>query len=388
MEMTVNGYVRPDKRVGFRNHILILPCSLCASETARFAAEGVPGALYLPNQGGCSLSKRDLNITLEALSGIAMNPNVYGTVLIGNGCEVVQASLLAEVIKRKTNKPLETLIIREEGGTVKTIQRAVELAGRMVAEANCLKPEKVSLSSLILGTECGGSDPTSGLVSNPVLGVCSDMLIDMGGTTIMSETPEMIGAEAILAKRCQNESVKSELLNMIKNFEDEFKNVGENPRNGNPTPGNIKGGITTLEEKSLGCIHKGGTKKIEEVLHYGQEGSKKGLLIMDTPGQDIASIAGMAAAGAQIVVFTTGHGTPTGFGIVPVIKITANEETARLMREHIDFDCSGIMRGEDTIEASGEQLLEIVAKVANGEKTQAEVLGFQDMSIARYCNFA
>lgn len=377
-----------DGRFGIRNHVLILPASLCASETARFISENVEGTVYLPNQGGCSLSKRDFKVTVETLSGIAANPNVYGTIVVGNGCEVVQASILAENIRKKTCKPLEILVIREEGGTIKTVNKGIALAEQMRKDADTAVLEEADISELILGTECGGSDPTSGLVSNPVVGVCSDHLVDAGGTVILSETPELLGTEEILAARCVSEKVKEDLLTMIADYEKDFILVGENPRNGNPTPGNIAGGITTLEEKSLGCIHKAGNRPIQGVIGYGEMITGKGLIVSDTPGQDIASICGMAASGAQIVVFTTGHGTPTGSGIVPVIKLTGNAETMEKMGDNIDFDCSGVLSGESTIEEEGKRLFEYMQKVAQGEETKAEKLGFNDVSIARYCNFA
>lgn len=386
--MKIKGYRRPDGKFGIRNHVLILPCSLCASETARFAAENVEGAVYVANQGGCSLSRRDLQVTLETLSGLAANPNVYGTILVGNGCEVVQASLLADKIREKTCKPLEILVIREEGGSLNTVNHITELARVMRKDADMVPVTEAEISELILGTECGGSDPTSGLAANPVVGCCSDMLAEQGGTVILSETPEMIGAEKILAARCRNEQVKTKLLDTIKNFEEDFLRVGENPRSGNPTPGNIAGGITTLEEKSLGCIHKAGSGLIQEVVGYGESISRKGLVVMDTPGQDVASIVGMAAAGAQIVVFTTGHGTPTGSGIVPVIKLTANEETAVKMRDNIDFDCSPVLTSGKELAEAGRELFHMVQETARGKKTKAEELGFQDVSMARYCNFA
>lgn len=384
----MRGYIRPDGKVGIRNHVLILPCSLCASETARFAAQNVRGTVYVANQGGCSLSRRDLRVTLETLSGLAANPNIYGTILVGNGCEVVQTSLLADKIRHKTCKPLEVLVIREEGGSVRTAARIVELAEKMCAKADQVPAVETAIDQLILGTECGGSDPTSGLAANPVVGVCSDLLVRKGGSVILSETPELIGTEEILGKRCKNVQVKEQLLSMIKAYERDFMLVGENPRSGNPTPGNIAGGITTLEEKSLGCIHKAGSCVIQEVVEYGAPINERGLVVMDTPGQDIASIIGMAAAGAQMVVFTTGHGTPTGSGIVPVIKLTANKETAVLMKDNIDFDCSRVLTEGRPLEDAGRELFELIERVACGQKTKAEELGFQDVSLARYCNFA
>jgi len=386
--MKLSGYFRPDGKMGIRNHVLILPSSLCASETARYVSMNVPGSLYLPNQGGCSLGRRDYQVTLDTLTGIALNPNVFATVIIGNGCEVMQADCLADHIRNKTTKPLEAFIIRDEGGSIKTIEKAVNTAKSLVREAGKIQREEISISDIILGTECGGSDPTSGLASNLVIGRCSDRLIELGGTSILSETPEMLGAEHILARRCHDEVTRSKLLNMIKDCERDFKIVGEDPRNGNPTPGNIAGGITTLEEKSLGCIHKGGNGMIQEVLEYAKWPSKKGLIIMDTPGQDIASIAGMAAAGTQVVLFSTGHGTPTGFGILPVIKITGNRSTAISMADHIDFDCSDIIMNGSNLNATSDQLFHLIEEVINGKETKAEILGFNDMSMARYCNFA
>jgi len=386
--MELKGYRRTDGRVGIRNHVLILPASICANETARFTATNIEGSLYLPNQGGCSLSKRDYKITMDTLSGIAANPNVFGVIIIGIGCEVIQAQSLAKEIRKKTNKPMEVFIIRKEGGMNKTMEKAIKAAKSMVLLGNSMKREIISISDIILGTECGGSDPTSGLVANPVVGIVSDILVQHGGTSILSETPEMIGAEHILAGRCKSRELSEQLLHMVKSYENDFLRAGENPRNGNPTPGNIEGGITTLEEKSLGCILKGGESMIDEVLEYSQEPRHKGLVVMDTPGQDVASIAGMAAAGAQIIIFTTGHGTPTGFGIVPVVKVTANSETGHLMKEHIDFDCSNVIQGSRTMDEAANGLYLLMVKMINGQTSKAENLGFNDMSISRYCNFA
>lgn len=386
--MRIRGYRRPDGKFGIRNHVLILPCSVCAAETARLAAEGQKGVIYLPNQGGCSLSRKDLEVTLETLSGIAANPNIYGTVLLGNGCEVVQARLLAERIREKTNKPLFSFVIRQEGGSLKTAERVRAEAARLRREADQVPVETAGCEELVVGTECGGSDPTSGLAANPVVGSCADLLIAQGATVILSETPEMIGAEKILAARCASEEIKTRLLTMIREYEEDFIRVSENPRSGNPTPGNLEGGITTLEEKSLGCIHKAGSTPVNGVAGYGEALPARGLVVMDTPGQDIASMMGMAAAGAQLILFTTGHGTPTGSAVAPVIKITANPETARLMAEHTDFDCSSVLTGGEEIGRAGRRLLEQIEKTACGELTRAEKLGFGEVSLARYCNFA
>lgn len=385
--MKFKGYRRPDGKIGIRNHVLVLPCSLCASETARFIASQVPGAVYIPNQGGCAVSAADLEMTFKVLSGFAANPNVYGTVVVGNSCEGVQAHLLVERIKELTNKPLESIVIRDVGGTIKAVELGVKYAMQMSMDASLCEREEADISELILATECGGSDPTSGLAANPTLGYVSDKLVSMGATSILSETTELMGTEDILAARCADERVAKELLAMIKNNEDHFALAGENIRDGNPSPGNKEGGLTTIEEKSLGCINKAGYSTISEVYGYGEQVDKKGLVVMDTPGQDIASIAAMVAGGAQIVVFTTGRGTPTGNGIVPVIKITGNSETYGLMSDNLDFDASAIVAGKASIADTGEKLFQLLMEVANGKMSKAEALGFNDMSMARKCNF-
>lgn len=385
--MKFKGYRRTDGKIGIRNHVLVLPCSLCASETARFIASQVPGAVYIPNQGGCAVSAADLEMTFKVLSGFAANPNVYGTVVVGNSCEGVQAHLLVERIKALTNKPLESIVIRDVGGTIKAVELGVKYAMQMSMDASLCEREEADISELILATECGGSDPTSGLAANPTLGYVSDKLVSMGATSILSETTELMGTEDILAARCADERVAKDLLAMIKNNEDHFALAGENIRDGNPSPGNKEGGLTTIEEKSLGCINKAGYSTISEVYGYGEQIDKKGLVVMDTPGQDIASIAAMVAGGAQIVVFTTGRGTPTGNGIVPVIKITGNSETYGLMSDNLDFDASAIVAGKASIADTGEKLFQLLMEVANGKMSKAEALGFNDMSMARKCNF-
>jgi altronate dehydratase large subunit len=324
---------------------------------------------------------------MDILSGLAANPNVYGTVLVGLGCENAQPKDMYDMIKSKTNKPLEMVIIQEEGGTPATIKKGIEYARRLVMEASMIKRQEFPLSNLVVATNCGGSDPTSGLASNPVLGNASDRLVDLGSTSILCETTEFMGAEHILAKRAATPVIKNRIYEIIKKYENHLKNVGENLRNGNPSPGNKVGGITTLEEKSLGCIYKGGHRPIVEVTDYGVGPSKKGLIIMDTPGYDIASVTGLVAGGAQMVVFTTGRGTPTGNALVPVLKMTANKITFAKMKENIDFDVSPVIAGTKSIEEMGGELLKEIIDVANGKVVKAEAFGFNDIAISRLCNY-
>lgn len=386
--MTFYGYRRPDGRVGVRNRVLILPASVCASDTARIIAQQVEGAVSFNNQQGCSQVGPDQQFTMDVMAGYAANPNIYGTVVVSLGCENCQMDLVTAAIRERTNKPMEQVIIQEAGGTLKAVESAVRYAKQMVAEAALLQKEEFPLSELIVGTECGGSDPTSGLAANPAIGAMSDLVVKAGGTSILSETSEFIGAEHILARRAANKEVHDRIYEITTRFENHFHAVGEDVRAGNPSPGNKAGGITTLEEKSLGCIHKGGHSTINAVYDYAKQvKSKQGLVIMDTPGNDPASVAAMVAGGAQVVVFSSGRGSPVGHPIVPVVKITGNKLTFAAMEDNIDFSAAPLIYGEKTVEELGEDLLKMVIETACGKQTKAEALGFVETAIARICNY-
>ena len=385
--MTFLGYRRSDGKIGIRNRVLILPASVCASDTARIIASQVSGAISFTNQNGCAQIGKDLEYTMDIIAGFAANPNVYGTVVVSLGCETCQANIVGDAIKKLTNKPLRTVIIQQEGGTLKAVEKGVRYAKQLVEEASLAQRTEVSLRELILGTECGGSDPTSGIAANPLVGSLSDRLVELGATSILSETPEFIGAEHILAKRAKTPEIGQRILDIVYRYEDSLKTVGEEVRKANPTPGNKAGGITTLEEKSLGCIHKGGHTQVNAVYDYAKQVTEKGLVIMDTPGQDPSSVAAMVAGGAQIVVFTTGRGSPMGNPIVPVIKITGNRGTFASMGDNIDFDASDLIYGPKSMEALTDDLLKLVVDTANGRITKAESLGINEISVMRVHNF-
>lgn len=385
--MNFYGYKRSDGRVGVRNYVLVLPASVCASDTTRIIANNVKGAVTFNNQLGCSQVASDQQFTMDVMAGYAANPNVYATVVVSLGCENCQMDLVVDAIKERTNKPMAQFIIQENGGTIETIRRATEAAKKFVQEASLLQKEEFPMSELIIGTECGGSDPTSGLASNVLIGELSDRMVDMGGTSILSETTEIIGGEHIIARRAKTPEVKDRIFEIVHRYEKALQLVGEEVRVGNPSPGNKAGGLTTLEEKSLGCIHKAGHREVTAVYDYGKQIDEKGLVIMDTPGNDPSSVAGMAAGGCQIVVFSTGRGTPTGNPLVPVIKITANKITYKNMSENIDIDASPLIYGTKTLTQMGEELVKEVQEVANGKYTKAEALGYTEMAIARVCNF-
>ncbi len=385
--MTFYGYKRPDGRVGVRNKVLILPASVCASDTARIIAQQVEGAVTFNNQLGCSQVASDQQYTMDVMAGYAANPNVYGTVVVSLGCENCQMDLVVKAIQERTNKPIEQVIIQEVGGTLKAVDIAVRYAKEMAADASLLQKEEFPMSELIIGTECGGSDPTSGLAANVLIGEMSDRIVAEGGTSILSETTEFIGAEHILARRAATPEVHDRIFEIVHRYEKALQLVGEEVREGNPSPGNKAGGITTLEEKSLGCIHKGGHTPVNAVYDYAKQvEAHQGLVIMDTPGNDPSSVAAMVAGGAQVIVFSSGRGTPTGNPLAPVIKITGNRITFAKMEDNIDVDASPIIYGGD-LKKLGDDFMKLVSEVASGRQTKAEALGFTEMAIARVCNF-
>ena len=342
----------------------------------------VSDTVAIPHQHGCSQIGSDKDRTFDTLAGTGKNPNVGAVLIISLGCEVINPQELAAEI-RKTGKRVETIDIQEVGGSVKAIQLGTELVRRMRAELDQMQVSQRPVSELAIGVKCGGSDATSGMASNPALGAASDQLIQHGGTVVISETTEIIGAEHILTARCSTPDVAKKLLYYVDRFEREVERMGADMRGGNPSPGNIAGGLTTIEEKSLGCISKCGTAPIEGAFEYAEAIPGKGLYFMDSPGNDIECVSGMAASGVQLVCFTTGRGTPTGSAIVPVIKITGNSVMFERMHDNMDVDVSAMLKGTASVEQAGEVIWQEIVEVANGRLTKAEILGHQEFSINR-----
>ncbi|MBC7115112.1 MAG: UxaA family hydrolase, partial [Archaeoglobi archaeon] len=306
----------------------------------------------------------------------------HSVLIVSLGCEGIDAEKLADEIS-KSGKEVELVRIQEEGGTLKAIEKGVRIARRMAEEAGKEQRRSFDVSELTLGIKCGASDTTSGIASNPATGYAADRIVERGGRVIIGETTEIIGAEHILAKRARDERVAEKLLEMVRRMEEEAEKMGVDLRGSQPTPGNIKGGLTTIEEKSLGAILKGGTSELREVVEYGERPEERGLIVMNSPGREVEVVSGFMAAGAQIIAFSTGLGAPFGLPIVPVMKITGNPRTAIERADDIDVDVSSIIRGEESIQEAGKRIYDAIIEVASGRPVKAEVLGYRFVDIWR-----
>lgn len=383
VEKEFYGFKRENGNVGARNRVLVVPTVICSNQVAFKISKGIDKAAHYPFSGGCAQLGEDKERSYKTIINSALNPNIGAVLLVGNGCEDFDPGSLSNTIRNRTEKPVKKIIIQEEGGTKKTISRGTKIAKRLADKISNQERDKVGISNLTVATECGGSDTTSGLAANPTTGVCGDIIVEEGGTFIFSETTELIGAEEVIAERAENEKVKNKILKTIKNREDKIRKTGLNIRGTQPTPGNIEGGLSTLAEKSLGMVKKAGSSVLKDVLEYAEIPKKKGLNFMDTTAFDVESMTGMVAAGAQIVLFTTGRGTPVGNPIAPTIKITGNRETAEKMECNMDFDAQKIITKNISIEKMGKKLFKKLIEVANGKKTKAEKLGLAENKVSR-----
>ena len=375
------GYERPDGLVGIRNIILVMSAADCSEPVARMIAEGVEGAKTLTQHYGCIPGEMVAN----TLIGVGENPNVAAVLLVGMGCEGMPASALGKVMK-KTGKPIEWISIQELGGTENTISKGKQILRGFSEKVSGVKRREFDVSELIVGVKCGGSDTSSGLAGNPAVGVFVDMLVDAGGSAIMMEPIEAVGAEEPLAARAINEAVREKIYKMIGNEEKRWSVPGAQMEF--MCRGNVEGGLTTIEEKSLGAIHKSGSRPIVDVLEntdYRLEKVPKGggVYLQDGTHMEPMAMSFMAAAGAHMVLFVTGCGGTFGHAIVPFIKVTGNPDTYQRMSHDIDINAGTILTGEESMESVGKRIFNEVIEVASGGLTLGEKLGYDNFSVFR-----
>ncbi len=378
--MKISGYLRPDGSIGFRNHIAILTSVGCANDLALKLGRMYPNILLLTHRQGCSQLGADNDQTFRTLAGLGKNPNIAGVLVVGLGCETIPAEHLANEIS-KTKKMVEYLDFLDDEGLMAAIPKGARALEGMMHEASQMTRVPCGIEQLTLGLKCGLSDTTSGITSNPATGIVADMVIESGGRVIFSETPELIGAERIVGKRAASREVEEKLYRMVKGFKERAKASDMDLQEANVAPGNIAGGITTIEEKSLGSIMKGGSKTLQGVLDYGEIPEGKGLFFMDGPGRTPEALTGLNATGAQIIILPTGGGSPGGSLISPVIKVTGNPQTAQRLKDHIDVDVSSLIRGKELLEKAGGKIFQRLLKVANGELTKSETLGYGSIAV-------
>ncbi len=369
------GYHRPDGQVGSRNYVAVIPSVVCVNEVVEaIVAQTTNSTGFFHHQGCCQLQP-DLDIVTESLIGLGKNPNTGAALVVSLGCEGTDVKRIVEEI-RQSGKPVELVEVQEIGGTSAAIADGINKAQKLAMQITGMQRAEADLSTFTMGIKCGGSDATSGLASNCVIGYVADKVIDAGGNVIFGETTEFIGAEHILARRAVTPQVGQDILDLVLAMENRAKSVGVDMRKGQPTPGNIKGGLSSIEEKSLGAIVKSGTHPIQGVLDYTAMPPHQGLWIKDTPGREIEVLTGMAIAGAQCMMFSTGRGAPQGFPTVPVIKICGNPHTYERMSRDMDVNAGRIIEGKASIEEVGEELLAQLLRVLSGEVTKGEEIKY------------
>ena len=375
------GYRRRDGRVGVRNHVLVMASVECANAVVDYIGKQVPEVVAVSHVYGCSQIGDDLSQTKRVLEEFTHHPNVGAALLIGLGCETMPTVEMAEQL-RASGVAIRRLTIQEEGGSRATAARGMAIARELLQQVSSAQREPIPLSELIVAVECGGSDAWSGITANPALGEASDLVVAAGGTVILSEVPEFIGAEHLLAARAADATIARQIVGGTLRREQAANRMGVDMRGSQPTPGNMAGGLTTIEEKSLGTLHKGGTTLVREFIPYGFRPTQRGLVIMDTPGNDPESVTAMVAGGAQVVVFTTGRGSPTGCPIAPVIKVATNSAMFERLRDDMDLDAGTVISAGEPLASAGRRILEEIVTVANGKQTAAEAWGHKQFAIS------
>jgi altronate dehydratase large subunit len=372
----LTGY-KGDGLPGIRNHVVVLSLNSFCNRAVELITQSVRGTIPLVHPFG----RNEIGIYRErferSIEGVVLHPNVHSLLLVGYEPRSTQVFL--QTVKRTTSKPIESVLVLE-GGTWDAVRIGAEKALWMVIVASEARRAPIGFEGLIFGVKCGGSDATSGVASNAALGEAVDRIIEAGGTAIFSETTEILGAEHILARRAVNENVAKKIYRAVQQNEEMAMAAGVDLLGINPVPDNIKGGITTIEEKSLGAILKAGTAPIQDVLGYGERPTHPGLYFMDSPSAASEVVTGLSAAGAQMILFSTGTCNPVGNPISPVLKITSNPRTVARMKEHLDVDISDVLSGNTSMRTAGDRIVDAIVSVANGRLTTAEVVGHTEFA--------
>jgi altronate hydrolase len=386
---TFQGIRRADGRAATRNYIGIVTTVNCSAATSRMIAKrveplleafpNIDGVVPLTHGGGCGMaaSGLEMDVLRRTLAGYVRHPNMAAVVILGLGCEANQISGLMTAEGLKEGPKLIPMAIQDEGGVAKTVGRAAAFLKELLPDADAVTREPIPASELILALQCGGSDGYSGISANPALGAAVDLLVRHGGTAVLSETPEIYGAEHLLTRRAVSHAVGEKIVERIRWWEEHCARTG-GEMNNNPSPGNKAGGLTTILEKSLGAVAKGGTTNLVDVYKYAEPITAKGFVYMDSPGYDPVSATGQVAGGANVLCFTTGRGSVFGCKPAPSLKLATNSSLYRRMTDDMDINCGTIVDGEETIQESGRKIFELILGAASGQKTKSEVLGIGD----------
>jgi len=383
---TFMGYVREDGRVGTRNYIAVVAASNCAAHTSELIAQSflgetlppnIDGVVAFPHGEGCGMSVGpDTRQLQRTLSGVLAHPNVAAAVVLGLGCEVNQIDHYLGPNAPRTSR-LVGLTLQNSGGTRGAKDAARREIRTLLEQCSEEKRTEVPASKIILGLNCGGSDSFSGITANPALGVASDMIAAVGGSTVLAETTEIFGAEHLLVRRARNREVAEKLLGFVRGYKKYLNQFGGS-FDDNPSPGNKEGGLTNILEKSLGAVAKAGSSTLTDAIDYAERIKVPGFNFMNTPGYDPASLAGLAAGGCNMIVFTTGRGSAIGFPTVPVIKVASNTLTFRRMPDNMDINAGAIADGDRTVQEVGREIFDTILRTASGERTKAEILGHHE----------
>jgi altronate dehydratase large subunit len=375
-----HGYPRKDGSIGVRNQVAVISIMDNCNPVTRAISQAVDGTipvttLFVRGQYG-----HDLEVAFNTLAGMGRNPNVAAVLLVG-----LEEHTTGEVASRirSTGKPVESINLQPHG-TIHAVAEGTRRALRLVVEASYARRRSCPMSALLVGVECGGSDTTSGLTCNPAIGRLADRLIDDGGSVIISETSEFFGAEHLFAARASSEAVRDAFVQAVTRLEQEAIGRGMDIRGTNPTSDNIRGGLTTIEEKALGAMAKAGSRPLTSVLTYGEAPRGKGLHFMDAPAPAVENLTAFAAAGCQLIFFGTGVGNPIGNMVTPTVKVSGNVNTLRTMADNIDFDASAILEKGEKVAATGDRLYDYAVEVASGTRTSSEVLDIRETAISRF----